>query len=188
MKKILGIYILGMCSIQMVQAQAANPGSEVLLVIDMQEEFTLYQMDSLLSHQMISQVNDLIGEMRPAAIIFIQAHIRVLNISLRGIKAESAQHLDLDNRLYRKKNDLVFMKEEQSALSVKQLTDYLRENEITHLYLAGIYLGQCLSATALDAADKGFRVTVIRDAVMAKNPRKSEKLLRKLEKAGIEII
>lgn len=172
----------------MTVAGQSSTGRSALLVIDMQEEFTRHSMDSVLADSLIGKINELITAARPMEVIFVKANIRVLSISLRGIRTEPAGHLETDSRLYRKKNDAVFTKNEQSMLSVRELREYLEARNIDHLYLAGIYLGACISGSAADAVERGYHVTVIREAVTAKKPSKSDKLLRKLREQGVEVI
>lgn len=121
-------------------------------------------------------------------VVFVKANIRVLNISLKGIKTESAEHLDLDSRLDRMPMDPVFMKEKSSGFYAPGFTKYLEDHQINHLILGGIFLGQCLTATAMDALEKGYRVSVVEEAVTARKPKKSKKLLQELADAGAEII
>lgn len=44
------------------------------------------------------------------------------------------------------------------------LAGYLRDRGVTHLWLAGLALDVCVSATALDALAAGFVVTLVKDA------------------------
>lgn len=158
-----------------------------LLVIDMQDEFTRHTLSEERAVPLISNVNEAIAALRPMKIIFVKADIRMLTISLKGIKTESAEHTALDERLHRSEKDLVLTKRESSALTVEELNDFLEENDIGHLYLSGIFLGQCLTNTALNAIEDGYRVTVIREAVTAKKSNKSEKYLGKLADSGVVI-
>lgn len=158
-----------------------------LLVIDVQDEFTRHTLPGERATQLLSNINEAIALLRPVKVVFVQADIRVLSISLKGIKVEPAENTALDDRLDRRESDLVLTKHESSALTVDELTGFLQENGISHLYLTGVFLGECLTNTALDAIEKGYRVTVIRQAVTAKKSKKSEKYLEKLEASGVVI-
>jgi nicotinamidase-related amidase len=170
-----------------VSAQSIT-NNQALLVIDMQEEFTLNSSKQDEFAGLINNINDLISALRPIEIIFIQANIRVLSISLKGIKTEAADHLELDSRLDRKKNDPVFMKNESSALKLPDLIAYLESRKIDHLYISGIYLGECVSKTAINALERGYTVTIVENTVKAKRPSKSGKLLDALEEQGVEVV
>lgn len=169
-----------------VSAQETD-GHSALLVIDVQDEFTRHTMTDDQAAPLISNINEAIAALRPMKVIFVKADIRVLTISLKGIKTESAAHTSLDDRLDRREGDLVLTKQESSALTVEELGEFMQENEIGHLYLTGIFLGQCLTNTAIHAMEDGYRVTVIRDAVTAKKTKKSEKYLQQLEAKGVMI-
>jgi|GEM_PF-2885060 len=160
-------------------------GNAALLVIDMQDEFTRHTLDKGSASELISSVNTAIATLRPIDVIFVKADIRVLTISLKGIRTGPAAHTDLDERLDRREGDIVLTKHESSALTVEELRVFFRENNIEYLYLTGIFLGQCVSNTAIHANDAGYKVTVLREAVTAKKPGKSEKFLKQLESQGI---
>lgn len=145
-------------------------------------------MDSARSIELISATNGAIAEIRPGVVIFIKANIKTLNISLKGIKVETSEHLALDGRLNRNINDEVFSKTASSAFTIAELLNFLELDNITHIYLSGIYLGKCLTDTALDGIEHGFTVSVIKETVSAAKPSRSEILLRKLERNGVEII
>lgn len=169
-------------------AAQEHVGHSALLVIDVQDEFTRHTMADERATLLISNINEAIEALRPMKVIFVKADIRMLTISLKGIKTESSEHTALDDRLERLEGDLVLTKQESSALTIEQLSEFLQENEIGHLYLTGIFLGQCLTNTAIHAVEEGYQVTVIRDAVTAKKSKKSEKYLKQLEDKGIKIV
>lgn len=158
-----------------------------LLVIDMQDEFTRHTLDEASASELINNVNTTIAALRPLDVIFVKADIRVLTISLKGIRTGSAEYSELDDRLDCREGDLVLDKQESSALTVEQLNTYLEKNRIGHLYLAGVFLGQCLTNTALHAVEEGYTVTMVREAVTAKKNRKSEKFLEQLKAQGVQV-
>lgn len=171
------------------QLNARQPdGNSALLVIDMQEEFTRHTLDNESATTLINNINEAIALLRPMKVIFVKADIRMLTISLKGIKTESSEHTDLDRRLDRREEDLVLTKHESSALTIEELNSFLQEHQIGHLYLAGVFLGQCLTNTALHALEQGYNVTVIRETVAARKQKKSDKFLKKLESRGIGVI
>ncbi len=171
------------------QLNARQPdGNSALLVIDMQDEFTRHTLDNESATSLVNNINEAIALLRPMKVIFIKADIRVLTVSLKGIKKESSEHTDLDGRLDRREEDLVLTKHESSALTLEELNFFLEDHQIGHLYLAGVFLGQCLTNTALHALEEGYNVTVIREAVTARKQKKSDKYLKKLEVKGIGVV
>ena len=60
----------------------------------------------------------------------------------------------------------VFIKHRSSAFASTGLESFLREQGITDLAVAGAVAGFCVNSTVRAGADLGFRMQVIRDAVM----------------------
>ncbi|MBA2274210.1 MAG: isochorismatase family protein [Actinobacteria bacterium] len=67
------------------------------------------------------------------------------------------------------------------------LETMLRERAIDKVVVAGLATDYCVRATALDAAARGFKVTVLRDAIRGVNlePEDDALALRAMEEAGI---
>jgi nicotinamidase/pyrazinamidase len=70
------------------------------------------------------------------------------------------------------------------------LTDVLRKNGVTDLYVTGLATDYCVRASALDAVRKGFHTVVIMDAVEAVNvnPGDGKKALEEMKNSGVELI
>lgn len=66
------------------------------------------------------------------------------------------------------------------------LADYLREYEITTLYICGLTTDYCVKQTALDAINYGFHTYVITDAIAAVNmqPGDDKKALQEMYAHG----
>lgn len=63
-------------------------------------------------------------------------------------------------------NEPVFVKSTSSAFASTELEGYLHEVGITHLYVAGAVAGFCVNTTVRAGSDLGFRMSVVRDAVL----------------------
>ena len=71
-----------------------------------------------------------------------------------------------------------------------ELVNYLKEKNISKLYLCGIALEYCVKSTALDALKEGFEVVLIRDAI-ANFAREQEIIVQEyeeLQNAGAVVI
>jgi nicotinamidase/pyrazinamidase len=70
------------------------------------------------------------------------------------------------------------------------LADYLREQKITDVYLAGLATDYCVKYTALDAVTLGFRAHVIDDACRGVNLQAgdSKAALAEMKAAGVKIV
>lgn len=76
----------------------------------------------------------------------------------------------------------VFPKSVFSAFGAPGLADWLRDQNITHLLIAGLETPICVYQTALAAMDEGFEVTLLADAVGGRRPADHEAALRALER------
>jgi nicotinamidase-related amidase len=63
-------------------------------------------------------------------------------------------------------NEPVFVKRTSSAFASTDLRDYLDRTGCTELVVAGAVAGFCVNSTVRAGADLGFRMTVVRDAVL----------------------
>jgi nicotinamidase/pyrazinamidase len=72
----------------------------------------------------------------------------------------------------------------------KNLAEYLKENKVDELYIAGLTAEYCVKSTVLDAVIKGFKTFVIKDAVegIRQNEDAFEDAFDEMEKAGATII
>ncbi len=77
--------------------------------------------------------------------------------------------------------------EAYSAFEGTRLADELRRRGVTRVYVAGLALDYCVRATALDAARLGFSAAVLRDAVRAVDPNRSDTVFAELEAAGVSL-
>lgn len=66
------------------------------------------------------------------------------------------------------------------------LDDYLRERNVSHLYIAGLTTDFCVKFSTLDALELGYQVTVISDA--CRSVFDQEKALEEMKKEGASII
>jgi nicotinamidase/pyrazinamidase len=65
----------------------------------------------------------------------------------------------------------------------------LRDIEVEHLVIVGLATDYCVKESAFDATEKGFRTTVVTDAIAAVNlePEDGEKALSAMSEAGVEL-
>lgn len=61
----------------------------------------------------------------------------------------------------------IFLKQTSSGFASTKLEAHLREQGITELLVTGGVAGYCVNSTVRAGADLGFKMTVIRDAVIA---------------------
>jgi nicotinamidase/pyrazinamidase len=83
-------------------------------------------------------------------------------------------------------NNNDFEKNRTDAFSNRQFDQLLRDRQVNHLYLVGVDAAFCVYYTALGALNRGYKVTVVTDAVRSRN--KMEGVMAKYRRKGIGII
>lgn len=70
------------------------------------------------------------------------------------------------------------------------LADYLKQKQVTDLYIAGLATDYCVKYSCLDAIELGFKVFLIRDACRAVelNAGDEEKAVEEMREAGVVIM
>lgn len=82
----------------------------------------------------------------------------------------------------------IFVKSKGDAFSNPKLKEFLKEKEVTDLYLIGLDGCQCVNATAQGALRNSFTTHLLTQAIISVMPKQAEKLLKKLETQGAKII
>jgi len=85
------------------------------------------------------------------------------------------------------KGNAIFTKHQQNAFTSHKLCEYLNENKIDTIMIAGLDAASCVSKTALGAVKRGFHVSIIHNCTMSKKVGIMDKALMKLSDYGIEI-
>ena len=80
-----------------------------------------------------------------------------------------------------------FNKEHGDAFSNSEFGSHLEALSLGNLVIAGVYAGGSVAATALDAIKRGYRVTVISDAIAGSDDKARDKALAELKGAGAQI-
>jgi len=70
------------------------------------------------------------------------------------------------------------------------LAEYLKTQNVRHVYLCGLATDYCVKFTALDAREQGFEVTLIEDASRGVNltPGDVGRAVEEMRAAGVQII
>ncbi len=166
----------------------ANP-RKALLVIDVQEDYTGQGKQPVLfkdAQKQITTINMLIGNATKAGMEVV--YVRQIfdnNFVTRhfiGRTIEGQPGTELDSRIWMiNQND--FTKRISDAFSNPQLEEYLVNNQVDELYLTGLDAAYCVYYTALGALNRGYKVTVVKDAIMTR--KNMSDILKRYEKKGI---
>ena len=84
-------------------------------------------------------------------------------------------------------NRQYFPKRRSDAFSNQHLGEFLQARQVGHVILMGVYANACVKFTALGALRRGYRVTVLRDAVAAASERKREAALQRMQYRGVVV-
>jgi nicotinamidase/pyrazinamidase len=152
-----------------------TPGS-ALIVIDMQHDFVDSPFGVKGGAAIVPAVrNAVIAARRMGVPVIFTTHLydpdhpKVKDVVGRKYLIRGTQGGELVSDL-RRGDEPVFDKTEYSAFTSSQretqtsLTEYLREQKVNKVVLAGLALDYCVRATALDSANAGLKAVVLRDA------------------------
>ncbi len=82
----------------------------------------------------------------------------------------------------------IFTKYKGNALSCKEFTDFIRENEISDFYIAGADAVACVKSTCYNLCNANYGVKVLSDCITSYDKRKIDEMLRYYESKGSMII
>lgn len=102
---------------------------------------------------------------------------------------------DITNDIDQSSIAKVFKKADQpdaeaySAFDGTGMADFLRQQGVVHIYVAGLTTDYCVRTTVLDGIREGFEVTVARDAIRAVNVRPNDgaEAIAEMEDAGAQL-
>jgi nicotinamidase-related amidase len=77
-------------------------------------------------------------------------------------------------------DEMIFSKRSASMFSTTEIDDVLRRMRIDHLVFSGIVTDGCVELSARDAADRGYRVTLVADACSASTPEAHDDAIQRM--------
>lgn len=169
-------------------AQAENPlKGKYILVLDMQEIGTKKTLDPEDALKLINNVNQVISMADPEKVIYVEAIMARLAISLTGLTVEVEDGMRLDDRL-ELVNDTRMVKTKASAFTAEQLKTFVETHKADEFVIVGMMAEHCVRATALEGLETGYKMAVIPEAIAAESEGGKTEVLNTLRKKGIEII
>lgn len=137
-----------------MEMQTSDKRNLGVVVIDMQDEF--------LEGVAKQRLDNLIREQKRVMNYAQEKGYSIILVSLNeGGKVNSG----LTQGLERYDGISSISKESTSAFNGTNLDFVLKQNRVNHLFLAGISACACVSDTAIDAKDKGYRVSTAQDVI-----------------------
>jgi nicotinamidase/pyrazinamidase len=155
-------------------AAYANP-RKALLVIDVQEDFTGLKGKQPVPYNgvepQIAVINNLIDGAAKAGlkVVYIR-HMYDDNFVTRLVlrrDIEGTPGTEMDARIkIVNRND--FTKKLSDAFSNPRLDEFMIINQVNEVYLVGLDAAYCVYNTARGALNRGYKVTVVKDAIMTR--------------------
>jgi nicotinamidase/pyrazinamidase len=174
-----------------------QPDKPALLVIDIQEGITgktapkFTQNMVLQSVPFIEKVNQTINlaQSKNMPVIYIRQENtdKLFNILFKNFMAKGSPSAALDPRV-KVVEGPVFTKSKMDAFSNPQLEEFLKTNNINHLYVTGLSAMACVDRTIKAALNRGYAVSAITDAIIGEKVEKTEVNYREWEKANAVLL
>jgi len=170
-----------------VNAQSSRLNGKYLLVIDMQEIGTKHTLEPANAQNLIEKVNQIISEADTDKVIYIEAIMAKLGITLTKLTVLFEPGLALDDRLMIVGNTRV-VKTEANSFTAEQLQHFIKETGASDFVIIGLMAEHCIKATALGGIREGFSIAVIPEAIAAESEQGKKETISELQKAGVKIL
>jgi len=156
---------------------------KALLIIDIQKGLT--KRDLYKKAEFISAVNSAISKAREKGyiVVFVQHENNQL--------IAGTEDWEIDSRLLKQDTDDIFPKNKGDAFSNPDLVEYLSNNSIDAVAVAGLVTHGCVNHTCLGGIKKGYAVSLIKEGHTCWNKDANDKILStetSLSESGIKII
>lgn len=161
-----------------------------LLVVDLQDGI-VSQSSYKNRDELINRIKRTIEKVEPPSeIIFIKHSIKkhpIDTLLTAGQMKIGSPETEIIQELvpYAK---IIFEKHRADAFSSIELTTYLQQQKIKHLYLVGADASACIYRTALGGLKRGYNVTILQEGLFATSQKQKVKTLNLYKKQGITII
>lgn len=164
--------------------------SKYLIVLDVQEYYTNGKLPECSTQKVIDSINYVISKTDSDNVMYIKRIHKLLNLSLSFplIYASidtSASRLDSRLNLV---NENIFTREKGNAFSLKELNDYLKQNNATEIVLIGFLAEDFLYKSVIRGKELGYDMYVIPEAIIGKSLISKDKVINNLTKQGIKTI
>jgi nicotinamidase-related amidase len=156
---------------------------KAILVVDIQDDFTASNakmpVDSLQAVQMIENLNRIIDKSKETEVTVIYigneyGKYDLLNIFRNVAALKGSDETKMDKRLHIVSKNY-FSKHKGNAFSNPELDKFLKDNNITDVYIGGLYAEACIYATTKGAIRHKYTTTVLTDCIATKTEKNGAK-------------
>ncbi len=171
--------------------------NRALLVVDIQEDFSGPRSEMYApgdAEAAIAGVNSVIAraERSQWSIVYVRHEFSgvlacLSRIFMGGKATQASPGIAMDKRVaVRTKNE--FIKHRGDSFSNPDLDAFLRKNSVNELIIVGLDAEHCVYNTARGALNRGYRVNIVRDAILLSDKEKWNELMEKYRREGITIL
>lgn len=188
MAKLLPILVTLLLFFQLSTAQTKNEfQNKFLIVLDVQEAYTEVEKSKEEAAKMIDAINSLIDEVEPSKVIYVTSIPRVLVLTMKGIRIDTLENIAIDSRVKRVSN-FEFVKSSGDAFAEQDLIDFLQKGNAEEIILTGLLADKCVKASLLGGVEKGYKMYVHPDAILAKSEKSKNKVLNQVKRKGVLVL
>ncbi len=186
MKRTLTI-LLFLCTVQL-QAQTGSEENRYLLVLDIQNHFTstIFPEEEKRAG-FIKTINTVIENTNPEKVIYVESISAQLALSFSRPKVTFPFDLHLDNHL-NIVNQNYIIKKHPDVFQEQEMLNLARNNNITEFVVIGLAAEHCVLESLLGGQKRGYKMTIIPEAVAGTTPEDKKEALEKIREAGISIV
>jgi nicotinamidase-related amidase len=184
------ILIFIFCSIFAKSQEKSFFSNKYLIVLDVQEYYTNGKLPEYSTQKVIDSVNYVINKTASDKVIYIKRTHKLLNLSLSFpfiYVSLDTLAIRLDSRL-NLVNENIFTREKANAFTLKELNDFLKQNNATEIVLIGFLSEDFLYKSVISGKKLGYDMYVIPEAIIGKSQISKNKVINNLTKEGIKII
>jgi nicotinamidase/pyrazinamidase len=167
-----------------------------LLIIDVQKNLVTQgerlAVDYNQARTIIENINKIIDHSVEIdyQIIYIKNIFRknsVINYLSGRTMEDGSPGTEIDERI-KIVNHNIFEKHQMDSFTNHEFEKFLIENEVSHLIIVGLDAADCVDKTIKGALNRGYKVTVVGDAIASKTDEKRDKKINDFRNMNIEII
>ncbi|WP_417068587.1 cysteine hydrolase family protein [Niveibacterium terrae] len=164
-----------------------------LVVIDIQQDYTGPQARKRYrdGDKIVTASNALIAQARARGdlVVFIRNEIDNFLIATMfdHINAPGTPGAQLDRRLAQSAADRTFVKHRPDSFSNAEFDAFLREHQVDRLMITGLDAAYCVNATTRGALNRGYKVTLYREAIATESGKSIDELARGWRDAGAQV-
>ena len=180
--------IMFFCSFLGFSQNSNSFHKKYVIILDIQKEYTENSMLDSFSQKLIDSINFVIENTDADRIIYVKSFHKLLNLSFSFppiyVSIDTSAKWDLDSRM-NLVNENIISKEESNVFKVKELTNYLDQNNAKEIIVIGLMAEQCVYKSLLGGKELGYKMFTIPSAIAWESQKNKEKTINALKLKGI---